>query len=76
MGFYDASGLGAGDVWLDPDRSGRNLVWHYPWTIYIIADLVSSTNIEGKITKSKLELTILVLHEGTLTHDHAALRIG
>ena len=26
LGFYDASGLGGGGVWLDPARMGHNLV--------------------------------------------------
>ena len=50
LGFYDNSGLGAGGVWLDPDRSGRNLVCHQPWPPDIIVDLFLSTNIEVKIT--------------------------
>ena len=27
LGFCDASELGAGGVWLDPARTGQNLVW-------------------------------------------------
>ena len=27
LGFYDASGLGAGGVWLDLARTDQNLVW-------------------------------------------------
>ena len=27
LGFYDASGLRAGGVWLDPAITGQNLVW-------------------------------------------------
>ena len=27
LGFCDASGLGAGGVWLDPARTGQHLVW-------------------------------------------------
>ena len=29
--FCDASGIGAGGVWLDPAEIGRNLVWRHPW---------------------------------------------
>ena len=31
LGFCDASGLGAGGVWLDPARTGQHLVWRLPW---------------------------------------------
>ena len=27
LGFYDASRLGAGGVWLNPARTGHNLIW-------------------------------------------------
>ena len=30
LGFCDASGLGAGGVWLDPDKTNHNLVLQYP----------------------------------------------
>ena len=38
----------------------------HPWPPGIIADLVSSTNRDGTITNSDLELAALVLHEATL----------
>ena len=41
-------------------------MWRHPWPPDIIADLVSSTNREGTITNSDLELAALVLHEATL----------
>ena len=31
IGFTDASGLGAGGVWIDPNEDGRNYVWSLPW---------------------------------------------
>ena len=31
IGFTDASGLGAGGVWIDPNKDGRNYAWHLPW---------------------------------------------
>ena len=64
--FYDASGLGDGEVWLDPSCSGIDLVWRYPWPLEIISDLVSPANRKGTITNSDLELATLVLHEATL----------
>ena len=66
LGFCDTSGLGAGGVWLDPDRTGQNLVWRLPWSPDIVANLVSSTNHQGKITNSDIELAALVLQEATL----------
>ena len=27
LGFYDASGMGAGGVWIDPNGTGANFVW-------------------------------------------------
>ena len=66
MGLCDASGLGAGGVWLDPSPLGKDLVWRYPWPEDIISDLVSSTNRERAITNSDLELAALVLHDATL----------
>ena len=66
LGFCNASGLGDRGVWLDPSRSGRDLVWRHPWPVDIVADLVSSTNREGTITNSDLELAALILHEDTL----------
>ena len=69
LGFCDASGLGAGGVWLDPARTGRNLVWQHPWPPDIISSLVSLTNCQGTITNSDLELAALVLQEATLLEE-------
>ena len=66
MGFCDASDLGEGGMWLDLVRSGHNLVWSHPWPLEIIEYLVSSKNLEGKITISDLKLAAIVLHEATL----------
>ena len=66
MGFCDASGLGAGGMWLYPSHSGKVLAWRHPWPADIIANLVSSTIREGTITNSDLELAALVLHQATL----------
>ena len=66
IGCCDASGLVAGGVWLDLASTGQNLVWRYPWTTDIIVSLVSSTNLQGTIDNSDLELAALVLQEATL----------
>ena len=53
-------------MWLDPARTGQNLVWQHPWPPDIIASLVSSTKPQGTITNSDLEFAALVLQEATL----------
>ena len=66
LGLRDTSGIWIGYVWIDLANSGRNLVWRHPWPPYIISNLVSSTDPEGKITNSDLELATFVLHETTI----------
>ena len=44
LGFCDASGLGAGGLWLDQARTGQNLVWRLPWPPDIVTSLVYLTN--------------------------------
>ena len=66
LGFCDAYGLGVGGVWIDPARTGHNMVWRHPWPTDIITDLVTSTNHQGTITNSDLELAALVIQEATL----------
>ena len=61
LGFCDASGLGAGGVWLDLARKSHTLVWRIPWPPEIVTSLVSSTNPEAKITNSDIELAAPVL---------------
>ena len=53
-------------MWLNLAMTGQNLVWRLPWPPAIITSLVSSTNPQGKITNSDLELAALVLQEATL----------
>ena len=50
LGICDASGLGAGGVWLDPDGTGHDLVWRHPWPADVTSELVSSTNPHSTIT--------------------------
>ena len=66
MGFCNASGLRAGGIWIDLSCSGKDLVWLHPWTVDIIANLVSSTNKDGKITNSDQKIAVFFLHESTL----------
>ena len=53
-------------MWIDPARTGQHLVWRLPWPPDIVNNLISSTNPQGKITNSDLELAALVLQEATL----------
>ena len=55
IGFTDSSGLGAGGVWIDPNKDGRNYVWRLPWP-EDITDLLSFDNLQGRITNPDLEL--------------------
>ena len=65
IGFADASGLGAGGVWTDPNEDGLNYVWRLPCSEDIRADLVSFNNPQGRITNANLKLAALVLQEVT-----------
>ena len=53
-------------MWLDPTRTGQNLVLRLPWPPDIVDNLISATNPQGKITNSDLELATLILQEATL----------
>ena len=66
LGFCNDSELRAGGVCLDPSRSGKDLIWRHPWLADIIDNFISSTNREGTIANSDLELSALILHEATL----------
>ena len=37
--FCNASGIGAGGVWINPDGKGKNFVWRLQWLEDIVADL-------------------------------------
>ena len=63
LGFCDASGVGTGGVWIDPDGSGKNFVWQVRWSADIVADLVTWKNPTRDITNSDLKLAALVLQE-------------
>ena len=76
LGFCDASGLVVGGVWLDPARTGCNLVWRHPWPPDIIAHLVSSANPQGTITNSDLEIAALILQEATLLEEVSKARMA
>ena len=81
LGFCDASGIGAGGVWLDPSGRSHNLFWWHPWPAGVTSELVLLTNPHGTITNSYLDLVALVIQEFTLLKAFpkarmAALRSG
>ena len=68
-GHHDASGKGAGGVWfpakhLAPRRGYKNqpILWRLKWPQHIIDQLVTSTNPNGTISNSDLELAGGLLH--------------
>jgi hypothetical protein len=68
-GHHDASGKGAGGVWfpakhLAPRRGYKNqpVLWRLKWPQHIIDQLVTSTNPNGTISNSDLELAGGLLH--------------
>ena len=61
LGFCVASGIGARGMWLDPAGTVHNLVRQNPWPADVTAELVSSTNTNGTITNSYLELSVLII---------------
>ena len=63
LGFCDASGVGTGGVWIDPDGTKKNLVWSLQWPEEIVADMVTWENPTGGIKYSDLELAALLLQE-------------
>ena len=36
IGYTDASGKGAGGVWIEPNKDGTNFVWRVKWSSNII----------------------------------------
>ena len=63
LGVIDASGMGAGGVWIDPNKDNQKYVWRIQWQEDIRKDLVSWNNLNNRITNSDLELVALVLQE-------------
>lgn len=71
LGFHDASGEGAGGVWLPSHTIGSRmknknkhhpLFWHYKWPQDIVDNLVTEDNPSGTTMKSDLELAGGLLH--------------
>ena len=60
-GTLDASGEGAGGVWLPGTESIAPIVWRYQWPPNIVAELITEDNPGGTITNSDLEMAAEVL---------------
>ena len=59
-------GISAGTVWIDPYRSNTIIMWQYPWISYIIAVLVSDTNLGGMHINYNLDISTLILPHDNL----------
>ncbi|KAL7545707.1 hypothetical protein ACHAWF_009056, partial [Thalassiosira exigua] len=60
-GTLDASGEGAGGVWLPAKRELAPIVWRLRWPPEVVARLVTPDNPDGDITNSDLEMAAEVL---------------
>ena len=60
-GRLDASGEGAGGIWISGARDMAPIMWQVPWPAKIRARLVSFENPTGDITISDLEMVAEVL---------------
>ena len=68
-GNHSASNLGVGGVWFPVEHlvtrerfENKALVWHIEWPQYIIGRLVTSTNSNGTISNSDMELAGGLMH--------------
>ncbi|KAL7525140.1 hypothetical protein ACHAWF_001227, partial [Thalassiosira exigua] len=52
IGYLDASGEGAGEVWLPANSALAPIVWRFPWPPEVRARLVTDRNPDGDITNS------------------------
>ena len=62
IGYCDASGHGAGGVWLSGSETIQPTVWQIEFPPEIRKRLVSESNPKGDITNSDLEMAGVVLH--------------
>ena len=60
-GTLDASGEGAGGVWIPGSKAMAPVVWRVEWPDDIVARLVTQDNPDGDITNSDLEMAAEVL---------------
>ena len=74
VGYADASGLGCGWVWINPNEDSFYYVLRLPWPEDIMLDLVSTDNPYGQITNSDLDLAApgpVGSNHGSLARDGA-----
>ena len=67
IGTADASGAGMGGTWLSADTSVPPLVWRASFPASVQSDLVSTSNPNGRITNSDLELAGQIANLDVLT---------
>ena len=60
-GTLDASGEGAGGVWLPGKKIIAPMVWRVEWPPEVREQLVTDTNTDGNITNSDLKMAAKVL---------------
>jgi hypothetical protein len=65
-GYCDASAFGAGGVWFGAERHLDPIVWRAQWPKDITAAVVSTTNPDGALTNSDLEMAGVLLQEAVL----------
>ena len=78
LGYHDAAGIGAGGVWYPtPDLTPRQgthqqqpLLWRLQWPQDIVESLVSSSNPNGTINNSALELAGGLLHLDVIAQEY------
>jgi hypothetical protein len=68
VGFYDASKLGAGGVWLSGSLHLSPIVWRLEWPPDMQQNVVSFSNPNGTITNSDLEMAGMLAHYLVLEH--------
>ena len=61
VGNMDASGIGAGGIWMSTSVSYHNLVWRVEWPSDISTSVISDKNPTGSITNSDLEMAAILL---------------
>jgi hypothetical protein len=65
-GYCDASAFGAGSIWFGAHKPLRPIVWRVQWPKDITDAAVSTTNPNGLLTNSDLEMAGVLLQEAVL----------
>jgi hypothetical protein len=65
-GYCDASAFGAGGVWFGAKQHLDPIVWRVQWPKDITGAVVSTTNSDGTLTNSDLEMAGVLLQEAVL----------